>query len=81
VKIDVDGNEILILHGMQSTLKSQCIKSLQVELGSNASEATKFLSGYGYKFQKEHFTLRGQEKLDAGGDPNEIVHNFIYEKI
>lgn len=78
VKIDVDGNEILILHGMQETLKNHHIKSLQVELGPNANEATEFLLNYGYKFQKEHFTLRGQVKLDAGGNSNDIIHNFIY---
>lgn len=78
VKIDVDGNEILILHGMKEVLSNKCIKSLQVELGLNKDEASQFLQNYGYEIQSEHYTARGQAKLAAGEDPRSIVHNVVY---
>ena len=78
VKIDVDGNEILILHGMKEALTQKRIKSLQVELGSNKDEAARFLANYGYKIESEHYTARGEQKLKAGEDPNSIVHNVIF---
>jgi len=80
IKIDVDGNELLILQGMVETLRNKHIKSLQIELGPNKQQATNILSNYGYHIMSENFTHSGKIKLDNGADPDTIIHNVIYTK-
>jgi hypothetical protein len=53
IKIDVDGNELLILRGMRETLKNRICKSLLVEIDESneieKKECLDILNSYNYK--------------------------------
>jgi len=80
IKIDVDGNELLILHGMSRLLKSsQRPKSIQVEINKPyRDEILSFMSSCHYVLSDRHFTRRGQELVDLGGDPEDHSYNAIF---
>jgi FkbM family methyltransferase len=80
VKIDVDGNELLILNGMINALKK--IKSIQIEVDLPTREMIiKFMSDNGFRLSLEHFTANGQLKIKSGSNPNKIAHNAIFDKL
>lgn len=77
VKIDVDGNELLILKGMSELLKETNL-NIQIEIHPNTyQEIDKYLLSYGYKLQERHHTANGKK---SGKDFSEIPHNAIYTK-
>jgi FkbM family methyltransferase len=80
VKIDVDGNELLIIKGMTKLLASRTIESLQVELGPNRlNEAANILQQYGYKMIKQHYTNNGLLALSNGVEG--VLLNIIYARV
>lgn len=81
VKIDVDGNELLILKGMQSLLKgSERPKSLQVEVNVNyGKELIPFMEVNGYYLVSKSFTLTGKRKISQGVDESELPYNAVFK--
>lgn len=80
VKIDVDGNELKILHGMRKLLTGRKRpRSLQVELnvGEQAAVVT-FLGGCGYTLVARHHTAGNERKAAAGVPLEQIAHNAIF---
>jgi len=67
VKIDVDGNELNILKGMEKVLRAQSIRSLQVESDPSLDQAIGvFLGSLGYRESCRHFSSQGQRIRDLG---------------
>ena len=57
MKIDVDGPEFEILKGASKILKSECLKSLQIEIdqvNQPVTEIVSFLSEHGLSFKEKH---------------------------
>jgi len=81
VKIDVDGNELLILQGMHTILtKGRRLKSIQVEINPNQrSGIMAFMQAHGYAPVKEHHTRKGAERLSAGEDPEDHAYNVVFK--
>jgi len=81
VKIDVDGNELLILQGMHDILTNgRRLKSIQVEINPNQrSDIMAFMDTHGYKPVKEHHTRKGAELRSAGEDPEHHAYNVVFK--
>lgn len=82
IKLDVDGNEIAILAGMQKLLSgSSAPKSIQAEINiSQNGELVKYMHGFDYKIHLKHFTRQGQRLVDAGHDPEEYGYNAVFKR-
>jgi len=80
VKIDVDGNELSILRGMEILLNSsQRPKSIQVEI-DKAYEAKimSFMALHNYELKSKHYTRAGLERISKGHDPEDVLYNAIF---
>lgn len=66
VKIDVDGNEMLILRGMARLLSSpRKPRSVQVEINRRyREEIFSFMTSVGYRLVTKHYTASGLKKLE-----------------
>lgn len=76
LKIDVDGIELKILHGLQNVLTSKKLRSIIVEAvhsgaEANSDEITKIISSYGFK--------RNEAKENPIKTNNEIF-NIVFER-
>ena len=80
IKIDVDGNELLILHGMQGLLNSGAPpKSIQVEIDSHRREdIQQFMEAHKYILTDTHYTRAGQKRKERGGDSEVKSYNALF---
>lgn len=80
IKIDVDGNELLILAGMAQVLGSDTPpRSVQVEVNHRyEAELDAIMQGHGYRLQDRHHTFIGKRKIAKGADPLSVAHNAVY---
>jgi FkbM family methyltransferase len=80
IKIDVDGNESLILRGMQTLLTSpERPRSLQVEVSKpNEAEIVGFLLDQSYVMSDRHYTRGVQRRIAKGANPEEFHYNAIF---
>lgn len=80
VKIDVDGNELLILRGMRQLLSGPTPpQTLQVEINHRYRDALfAFFEEVGFELAQRHYTLIGKQQIAAGRHPHEISHNAIF---
>jgi len=80
IKIDVDGNELLVLAGMKAVLGSdERPRSVQVEVNHRyEAELDAFMQSFGYSLQERHHTHIGKRKIAAGADPLAVAHNAVY---
>lgn len=80
VKLDVDGNELLVLRGMTRTLeRADKPRSIQIEMNLRGkTEIVDFLTGHGYVLADRHYTRSGLKKIAAGGDPEAYAYNAIF---
>ncbi len=80
VKIDVDGNELLILRGMTNLLTGpDRPKTLQVEINMRAKDQLyAFMEDSGYAVDHKHYTRTGLKKIAAGGDPEAYAYNAVF---
>jgi FkbM family methyltransferase len=81
VKIDVDGNELLILRGMHALLSNRRHpKSIQVEINADQRpDVMAYMQVHGYVPVKEHHTRKGAELFAAGKDPEHHAYNVIFK--
>jgi FkbM family methyltransferase len=80
IKIDVDGNEMLILHGM-SRLLSGASRPLSIQIEVNTrykAELFEFMRKHGFVETARHYTMEGQGKLERGADPEAISYNAVF---
>jgi FkbM family methyltransferase len=82
VKIDVDGNEYLILQGMTSLLRSSDAPlSIQVELNAPHSDAIiAFLQDHNYHLVKKHLTRSAARRMGESVDPMCSGCNAIFKR-
>ena len=80
VKIDVDGNELLILKGMTDLLDGPARpRSIQVEINQrDQAEIEPFLNSHGYRLTKNHYSRTAQKKIAKGRDPADYAYNSIF---
>lgn len=79
VKIDVDGNELLVVRGMRRILRGPGRpRSVQVEVNQRHRDALFALfAECGYEPCARHDTARGKKKIAAGADPAQVAHNVV----
>ena len=66
IKIDVDGNELKVIYGMEKLLQNQSIKGILVEIDVNKKENTKiinFLSKFHYKTISKDIVVPNQPNI------------------
>lgn len=80
IKIDVDGNELLILRGMSMLMKSpQRPKSIQVEIDiPNRDDILSFMALHNYVLSAKHHTRAGLKRISEGHDPKDMLYNAIF---
>ena len=80
IKIDVDGNELLVLNGMKILLSSpDKPRSIQVEVSPASSSSIKeMLSEFDYQVINQHYTRLGKTMLAGGTDPESVCYNIIF---
>ena len=84
IKLDVDGNEYLILQSMEKTLRLGTVKSMIVEYNRQPGETIAnnrirtFMENLGYRFIESQFTRAGKKRLKQGKSPEKIDHNFLF---
>lgn len=79
VKLDVDGNEGLIISGMAQTLRTHPPKTFQVEINARyKAQVFALLSDAGFTMRDRHDTLAGQAKIASGVDPESIGYNVVF---
>jgi len=80
VKMDVDGNELLILRGMKETLSGATRpRALQIEMGPRQREPIlAFMAALPYAQAESSMTMLGQKKADAGANPDSISKNVLF---
>jgi FkbM family methyltransferase len=81
VKIDVDGNELMILKGMAGLLSGhRPPKSIQVEINpGQRKDILDFMASHGYAAAREHHTRKGAELVGDGADPKDHAYNVIFQ--
>lgn len=82
IKIDVDGNELLILKGMRGLLKSSSGPgSLQVEINpGQRRDVVALMEDCGYKIDHSHFTASCQKLFDDEKSYETVPHNAVFVK-
>jgi FkbM family methyltransferase len=82
IKIDVDGNELLIVRGMRGLLSSSNPpKTVQVEINPrHKQQLYQFMNELGYLLAEKHFTVSGKKAISAGQDPEAIGYNALFRK-
>jgi FkbM family methyltransferase len=79
VKIDVDGNDLIVLGGMAGLLQHAPPVSVQVEVHKdNLAGIEKFMNQHDYILASRHYTANGQRAIAKGAEPLAIPHNAIY---
>jgi FkbM family methyltransferase len=82
IKIDVDGNEMLIVRGMRGLLSSpRPPRTVQIEINPrHKQELYQFMNELGYLLAEKHFTMSGKQQIAAGHDPESIGYNAVFRK-
>jgi FkbM family methyltransferase len=82
VKIDIDGNELLILQGMTTLLRSsEAPLSIQVELNEPHSDAiVAFLESHNFHMINKHFTRSATKRMGRSADPSNSGCNAIFKR-
>jgi FkbM family methyltransferase len=83
IKIDVDGNELMILKGMQSLLSSKNKpRSVLVEINVGQDVAIDtYMRECGYELSERNLDRPGEKKLKQGIPKNKIELNAIYRAV
>jgi len=80
IKIDVDGNEYLILAGMSHLLSgAHRPKSVQVEMNDpHKVRILEFMNDHQYHLSRKHYTRSAARKINEGRDPETLSYNAIF---
>ena len=81
IKLDVDGNEYIILQGADKLLSSGVVKSLIVEYNMpDGAKIESYLNKYGYVLKEHQLTSAGKKKLKKNIKIEQIAHNILFVK-
>ncbi len=80
IKLDVDGNEPLILRGMRRLLCSERKpRSVQVELDRlREADVLSFMQQLGYEEAERHHTKSGLKRIRLDQSPEDYVYNLLF---
>jgi FkbM family methyltransferase len=80
IKIDVDGNELAILRGMQALLKGPGKpRAVLVEINPGQDAAVgALMTECGYQLDARHFTSAAMAKRRDGSSEDQIEHNALF---
>ena len=80
IKIDVDGNEFLILAGMNHLLSGDRRPvSVQVEMNDpHQNQILEFMKDHGYQLIHKHFTRSAQRKINESMDSEKLGYNAVF---
>jgi FkbM family methyltransferase len=80
IKIDVDGNELLILRGMRELLNGpDRPRSIQVEVNLRYRDALfAFMEDVGFSLAYRHYTSAGDARIQAGITEGEVSYNAVF---
>jgi FkbM family methyltransferase len=82
IKIDVDGNELLIVRGMRGLLRGDHPpRTIQVEINArHKQDLYPLLDEAGYQLAEKHYTLHGKKHIAQGADPESIGYNAVFRR-
>jgi FkbM family methyltransferase len=80
IKIDVDGNEFLILAGMSQLLSgTQRPQSIQVEMNDpHKLQILEFMKVHQYRLSGKHYTRSASRKISEGSDSEALSYNAVF---
>jgi FkbM family methyltransferase len=80
IKIDVDGNELKILQGMSTLMKSpERPKSIQVEIDEPYKEdIMSFMETHKYVLSTKHYSRARLKSISVGDGPEDLMLNAIF---
>ena len=80
IKIDVDGNEFLILTGMRQLLSgAQRPTSIQVEMNDpHKGQILEFMKDHRYRLSHKHYTRSAGRKMSEGSDSEALSYNAVF---
>lgn len=80
IKIDVDGNEFLILSGMSHLLSSdQRPLSVQVEMNDpHKQQILELMQDHHYRLAHKHYTRSASRKISEGSDSEALSYNAVF---
>jgi len=83
IKIDVDGNEFLILSGMRQLLSdAQRPISIQVEMNDpHKLQILEFMKDHQYQLSHKHHTRSARRKISEGSDAEALSYNAVFIKL
>jgi FkbM family methyltransferase len=82
IKIDVDGNELPILRGMNKLLIGpERPRTIQVEINKRSeAELLSFMEVHNYVLTNKHYTRRVRRRIEQGEDPAKYHYNGIFRR-
>ena len=80
IKIDVDGNEFLILEGMWQLLSGQNRpRTIQVEMNDpHKTQILAFMKDHQYHLSHKHYTRSVSLRIKEGSDPETLRYNAVF---
>ena len=82
IKLDVDGNELAILRGMDPWLTSGSLRSIQVEVHpKDKLRVLQFMGEHFFNLTDKHYTADGQKAIEAGWHPEKVAHNLVFHRV
>lgn len=80
IKVDVDGNELLVLRGMRSLFTgAKPPRSVQVEINPRFDQGIfDYMRSCGFEMRDKHYSDSGAKKLSSGISPELVSFNAIF---
>jgi FkbM family methyltransferase len=80
IKMDVDGNELLILKGMKNLLEQAPPRAILMEINRrHKNELYDFLSQHGFEEVDRQYGMYGHKAIAAGVDPSSLSYNGLFK--
>jgi FkbM family methyltransferase len=80
IKMDVDGNELLILKGMKTVLEQAPPRAILMEINvRHKTELYDFMSQCGFEEVDRQYGRSGEEAIAAGVDPSSLNYNGLFK--
>lgn len=81
IKIDVDGNELLILEGMRTLIKNTPPRAILIEMNARyKNEVYEYMRSYGFQEIDRQYGMLGKLDIAKGADPNKIGYNGLFRQ-
>jgi FkbM family methyltransferase len=80
IKMDVDGNELLILKGMKTLLEHAPPRAILMEVNvRHKDELYDFMKQHGFEEIDRQYGMYGQKAIAAGVDPGSLSYNGLFK--